>query len=311
MKTMQGARHPRTRISILAWIGSMLAPSMGRRAQARAKWRMRLPPVTIPAMVVSILILGFADPSFAQSRKYAVEIIAFDYLDFAGLDEEFWEEDTKEPSPIGTIAPKRAVPGGALRRGVHFVMPSNLILSKEFLRLRRSKNFRPLLHTGWLVSAPSSAEAAQAVWVGERPALADEEPAAGVGGIRREKLPDPNRKIRPAVRGTVKISRSGRYLQVELDLIYDRLGDNPPPPSMTAVAGVSEAIDEGNEQWVADIGDGDGDGDAEDPNAQPDHQYLLEDGFPARYRLVAKRRISPQRLHFFDHPLFGVIMKIK
>ena len=297
MKTMQAGEGPRTWISVLAALGLTIAPSWGR-----AKERLTLPGTI--AAILSVAALGAADPGHAQGRKYAAEIIAFDYLDSSGLDEEFWEDDPDEPSPIGTIAPKRAVPGAALRRGVHFIVPSNLILNKEFRRLRLSKNFRPLLHTGWLVSAPSSANAAQAVWVGERPALADED-SGGDGEIRREKLPDPNQKIRPAVRGTVKISRSGRYLLVELDLIYDRLGNNPPPSNI--VADLAEGIDDGSERWVADTGDSD----TGDPNAGSDHRYLLEDGFPARYRLIAKRRVSTQRLHFFDHPLFGVLLKIK
>ncbi|WP_025772113.1 CsiV family protein [Thioalkalivibrio sp. HK1] len=316
MKTMQADNGPKHRLSVLAAIDSTIAPSRRRASERQEehqrehnteqkKKRMRLFDVMLA--IVAVAALGAADPSQAQARKYAVEIIAFDYLDFSGLDEEFWDEDPAEPSPVGTIVPKRAVPGAALRRGVHFIVPSNLVLNNEFRRLRQSKNFRPLLHSGWLVSAPSSASAAQAVWIGERPALADDESGGVVdGAIRREKLPDPNRKIRPAVRGTVKISRSGRYLLVELDLIYDRLGDNPPPLNIVA-ADIADELDNADEQWLADGGDSD-DG---DPNAQPDHQYLLEDGFPTRYRLIARRRVSPQRLHFFDHPLFGVLMKIK
>ncbi len=256
--------------------------------------------------ILAIAALCAADPGHAQGRKYAVEIIAFDYLDFAGLDDEFWESNPDEPSPFDALTPKRAVPGAALKRGVHYVIPSDLMLQKEYRRLRRSKNFRPLLHSGWLVFAPRSAESAQAVWVGERPALADES-AEAEGDIRREKLPDPTKKIRPAVRGTVKISRSGRYLQVELDLIYDRLGDNPPPVDLVAAGfeGIAEGIEDGAE-GLADTS-----ADTSDDDALSDHLYLLEDGFPARYRLVAKRRVSTQRLHFFDHPLFGVLLKIK
>ena len=75
---------------------------------------------------------------------------------------------------------------------------------------------------------------------------------------------------RPTVQGTVKVSLE-RYLHVEVDLLYSR-----PETEATAT-----------------------------PDAT-----LTRPTPPIQFRLAAERRMRSRELHYIDHPLFGVLVRI-
>ena len=96
--------------------------------------------------------------------------------------------------------------------------------------------------------------------------------------VRSARVPEPGAgesppSLRPAMDGTVQLYR-GRFLHLNADLLYYR----------ATLAGTSPGA-------VA-LPDGDG------------------DGFPTVFRLTQSRRMRLQELHYLDHPLFGVLVRV-
>ena len=146
-------------------------------------------------------------PAGAAERWFTVEIIVFDDLRGEGRHTEHWPADPGEPSVDGSIELER-LPGGQPDGAAHafrLVNRSELSLSGVRDALRRSANYRPLLHTAWRLPGVGH-KAARPAHVGAR--LGDSG-ADGNGGER------------PTVQGTVKVSLA-RFLRVDLDLLYIR-----------------------------------------------------------------------------------------
>ena len=169
------------------------AAAGGRRLAPRAPPAPRRPFAALAVFVLTAMLGGAAD---AAQRWYVVEIIVFDTPGNEGLDVEHWPAD---PGALSIEDAAGLAPGGGAR-AFRRLDRAGLSLNRVRNTLRRSARYRPLLHTGW--RAPGlPRNAARPAYIGAR--LAD----TGNGD-------DP-----PAVYGTVKVS-VGRYLHVELDLLY-------------------------------------------------------------------------------------------
>ena len=158
-------------------------------------------------------------------------------------------------------------------------------LKSEFSRLQRSRGLQPEIHLAWRQPV-SNQKNAQLLYLRTPYAAAEskmeidrerEEEGAGLvtesgifGGLASITTAEP-----PGLEGTIRISVS-RYLHVELDLLR-RIRSATPYPSyeQSFEGGLTE-------------------------QAQPYH----------RYRMQAHRRMRSGELHYIDHPLMGVLIKI-
>ena len=145
-------------------------------------------------------------PAGASERWFTVEMIVFDDLRGVGLHAEHWPADPGEPSLVGSIGLER-LPGGQPDGAAHafrLVNRSELSLTGVRESLRRSANYRPLLHAAWRLPGVPQGEA--------RPAHVSARLVDGGADGGGE---------RPTVQGTVEVSLA-RYLRVDLDLLYIR-----------------------------------------------------------------------------------------
>ena len=146
----------------------------------------------------------------ASERWFTVEIIVFDDLQDENLHAEHWPAEPGKPSLQGALELTRSQGGEPEKAARAFRLLDRSELSLNAVRnsLRRSARYRPFLHTGWRLPGLSH-RAARPAHVSPR--LGDDG-AAVPGSVSGE---------RPAVQGTVKVSRA-RYLQVDVDLLYRR-----------------------------------------------------------------------------------------
>lgn len=213
---------------------------------------------------------------------YNVEVIVFRAVDPAAGSGETWPADPGVPdwaaalplNPPNSIGP--AVPYQALS-------PVNEQLDDDWTRLKRSHDYQPLLHVTWVQPATDRATA----------------PAVRIG-VPASAVPAPGTVAAPAAAtgamvplqptpayGNAKLSTTGQYLHLDLDLVLQGpLTRNlwPTPASvsttaMTAPAPTTAAA------------------------ALPAPTFQL-------YRLRQDRRVNAGKLSYFDNPLFGAIVLI-
>ena len=156
-----------------------------------------------------MLAAMLAIPAGASAQWFTVEIVVFDEPDGEELHAEHWSPDPGEPSLRSAVEltfPHEDDPDDAAL-AYRLLHRSDLALDDVRRALRRSARYRPFLHVGWRLPGLRYG-AARPVHVSPR--LGND----GNGGGER-----------PVVRGTVKVSLA-RYLQVDLDLIYGRPGND-------------------------------------------------------------------------------------
>lgn len=223
----------------------------------------------------------------ANPNWYNVEVIVFRSLDPSAGSEETWPADPGIPdwstaqalNPPNSVGP--AVPFQALS-------PVGEQLGEQWNRLRRSKNYEPVLHVTWTQPIAEQATA-PAVRIGVAPSpvpVATTAPAAtpaapaltGAAAAAAAALqPTP-------VYGTAKLSTTGPYLHFDVDLVLQGQAIKTTAPVsatinaalMTPAAGTAAA-------------------------AVPALQL---------YRLKHGMRVNGGKAAYFDHPLFGAIVLV-
>lgn len=226
------------------------------------------PPTAVPA------------PPAPLPNWYNVELIVFRDTDPNAGSLETWPTDPGTPDWNGSLAfntmdsippvPFQALP------------PTSEQLGDEWTRLKRSKNYEPLLHVTWTQPALDRSMA-QAVRIGAPPAAAPAStsrplPAATAGGGNALPLPTP-------AYGTARLSTTGPYLHFDLDLVLEGpLARNSSPAASTAASNTTLLTPPG-------------------ATLTPPPTYQL-------YRLQQDRRVDGGKLTYFDHPLFGAILLV-
>lgn len=225
-------------------------------------------------------LLGFAPSLLAD--WYQVEVILFQHLN-ADTDGEFWSENPGLPDREGSI---QLIEPGETAAAEETAPPSRVpyqALSTAHYRLngvegalRLAREYRPLLHVAWQQPG-QGADRSRAVHL-ERLRSQDAQtvdrgrPAPGGGGYPSNfVVPD------PLLEGTVRL-RISRFLHVDVDMAFFPERAAAPAPAQTPAAG---------------------DGAAELERQSADY-----------VRLRQSRKIKLNELHYFDHPLFGVIVQV-
>ena len=318
-----------------------------RSAQRGREWN-RAPRRTASCAIVARLLrsvlaalflaIGLV-PEGQGASWYTVELIVFERIDDANLDDEVWLGDPGRP-PIDesialggvsalALAQELGIARAAARYAFRPLDRGQFRLGGVFSRLRASRDYRPLLHIAWHQPGVSRRRAKHAHVQGWR----DAQSGAGTSV--------PGAGTWPAIDGTLQLYRR-KFLHLRADLLYYR-GD--PGNAIVAApdalpSGSSPAQDtqeesaravEPNAAPVA--GDGAAvtvsplPGDSSLAAAVDDEANLVrgsdrEPGLPAAdgprggtdraaptvFRMTASRRMRPGELHYLDHPLFGLLV---
>jgi hypothetical protein len=181
---------------------------------------------------------------------------------------------------------------------VSLLSPAHLQLKDALKTLSRSRNYRPLLHTGWRQPIAAGKEAFKvrlaagkdfSAEFGQNGQLlsAGAEPALPFGLWELD--------------GYIKLTAS-QFLHAETNLVFRApmyipptavIGTETPATSPTTPATTPPSTDAAtNLTW------------------QTTDAPLLENQLQF-YRLIQNRRIKAKELHYFDHPLYGMVIELR
>ena len=241
--------------------------------------------------ISSVLALGLAasltraaPPAASASTPpapnwYNVELIVFRATDTSAGSLETWPLDPGTPDWNGAVP---LVPADSIGPAVPYqaLSPVNEQLGDAWTRLKRSKNYEPLLHVTWTQPALDRATA-QAVRIGvplsAAPPATTHAPAAMAGDVPLQATP---------VYGDAKLSTTGPYLHFDLDMALQGppARTSSPPVGTVAINTAVLAPPAGTATAAPTV-----------------FQY---------YRLQQDRRVDGGKLTYFDHPLFGAILLV-
>lgn len=267
------------------------------------------------ALVAGLVSFAATTPAAAATRWYHVEVVLF----AQGADDAAWRRnDWREEGPPALakntveLLPgldADGLPAGSNRRHAFRTLPpSALDLGAVADRLDRSNDYRVLLHVGWNQPGFSDDEA-PAVHLSTLGALAGaEERSAGPGGEEAE--------------GAVRFWRR-RFLHVDVDLSFGDIetwreqmegAALARPGGESAVPGLTTAGPRtGTPALPAEGSAGSAGGSAaEDDGPETDARRVAGADEPLRVaRLTRSLRLRSGRLHYIDHPLFGVLLVVR
>ena len=233
----------------------------------------------LPAVFFYCVLAGFSAPALAD--WYQVEVILFNYIK-PDADNEWWYENPGLPGRDQSIElimdTADPVAGEAIDPVDDTDLMPYLALSKDRYRLagvnrvlELSREYRPLLHVAWQQPGLDSRNI-RAIHLDNT--QFDEEPA-------EQAEPQPGEgSVRPEYTPPVKVYDGilrlwkSRFLHVDVDFAY--FPESTEQPAQGAAGGT-------------------------DDNELPSAGYV---------RLTQSRRIRSEELHYFDHPLFGLVVQV-
>lgn len=251
------------------------------------------------------LIVGLATslPAAAEEKQswYSVEVIAFLHLDSSHRDAETWQDerhlvDLSEIDPLFDPDPYPSLP-------FQQRVPEQFSLAAAAAKLSRSANFEPLIHTAWI-----------------QPAYPRDTPRV-VGFDEWFTEPGQTEDHRSQISGTLSFSE-GRYLHISNHFVYrqwlgeqlidplfqtDENGEFATPSAESFTAAPAPQLKLGGNPWNKD---------EERPDQFAEVPLDLdEDIAPTAkyqdYKLEEERRIRLNEVHYFDHPAFGILVKVE
>ncbi|MGA7802536.1 MAG: CsiV family protein [Gammaproteobacteria bacterium] len=193
----------------------------------------------------------------SQTQQYDVEILVFANTNPDDQGEQ-WPTDPGAPD-LGA-ASELGAPDGPTQLG-----PQNYRLSADDGALKRSGRYHPILHLAWRQTA-GPLDASHGVHI-HGPGASD------------------------TVDGTVKLS-VGRYLHLDLDLLYRPTSNPAADPGPTTANGPASG-----EAGSDTAGDG------QSPVPLP-AQWVSD---PGVFRMQQHRRLRSREVQYFDQPHFGVL----
>ena len=258
-------------------------------------------------LAVLLLCLAPFPGRAAPPAWHQVEVIIFSHLE-PEVGGEVWPVNPGMPQAEFSIELLTAAsPLGPVLRPEDAPLRPYLALGQErrrlgglYRRLRLSAEYRPLLHAAWLQPALQG-RSTRAVRLDsnlfeqsavERPQLTWAELA---GGWRALVSPGQGRSEPPGWQpfyrppqlrydGFVRL-RSGRFLHLDIDFAYFLAPVGGGPDATGAAPNATDATD---------------------ATPAPDREEARAD----YARLTQSRRVRLNEIHYFDHPLFGVIVQV-
>lgn len=239
----------------------------------------------IRLLTIIALLLAFVPLSSAETQDdwYDIELIIFEHKATPGAAAESWIADPGAPdlgqaielAPPLDIAPHphpELLSGATVRMPYRKLDASELKLGRLFNRLTVSGVYMPLLHVAWRQPANPS-QPVRGVHVSNTPIEQADDwhlPSSDLF-IDTRTMPAPASNV-AAVDGIVSLQRT-RFLHMNLDLL------------------LSDPAAEAAESSMFSI-------------------FSRRENRPKVYRLQAQRRIRVNEVHYFDHPVIGVIVQV-
>lgn len=237
----------------------------------------------VVAASVGMLALLLAPAGAAQERStdgeqekwYQVEVLVFERRGEQVLAEESWDPDPGRPpieESIALIAPGESPLEGPGPHAFRILPAEALILSKIRTHLENGAETSPILHVGW--RQPGVPED-DAQWVNLYLPPRDGNAASKPGSLL-------GMSQRAGIRNT---AASGQPALIPLDALQDPL---VAPPVLDGTIRVHLA------RYL---------------HADVDLVYHRKD-VETPFRLSASRRMRSGELHYLDHPVFGMLVKV-
>ncbi len=231
---------------------------------------------------------------------YTIELVVFTQGGTAALASEQWPNDPGVPElhevvelfeesddPItrpSEVPAQKAMPTAFRRLDV-----DELELGEVAGKLERHRSYRRLLHLGWRQPGLPRNQS-RAVHLNSRPFSAvasvspdTRQPASSFFSaipFLKPSEPAAETATTPGVEGTIRLYLR-RYLHLEADLLYEN-------EELSAQIGVPQAV----------VGN---------PETSP---FPAREVPVSRFRLKQQRRLRSGEIHYLDHPLFGLIVKV-
>lgn len=238
---------------------------------------------TLFTTLVALILISLSSPAVAEKAWYRVEVLVFENKDYSALHTEFWPDNPGKPEGLRPM--ELAVTDNSditQSKGWEVLPPKGYELNNRAYALKKNRRYRLLLHTAWFQPAQESGQT-KAVYLHDYlpiPYLKDRfPPRAGAMGPFHQQL-----------FGLMRL-RISRYLHVDLDLTY-RI------PQEVQYNAQRDAL-------------------METITLAPEDNRFVFTSEPVTtvaqrsYRLRESRRIKSKEVHYFDHPLFGVLLYVK
>lgn len=249
------------------------------------------------ALMTSLIValLGLAQPVFAESW-FQVEVVVFEYTR-PMTDGEAWYGNPGLPRHEHSIGLVEGIRPGQVQENIEETEPDEAttadvrvpyqVLGAErrnlegvYRVLKLSSDYRPLFHTSWQQPGRSAEQARYVHFSGVRDedkavAIADTDDPEGQGDIEAAKPGQIQSHESPEIAFDAMLRlRSSRFLHLDVDAAYF-------PTDPTVLLAGADARDD-----------------------------LVAYQFADYVRLQESRRIRLKELHYFDHPLFGIIVQV-
>jgi hypothetical protein len=266
----------------------------------------------IRLIVSTLALLALAGTASAQDEEpkwYTVEVVIFENLNPDALLSEQWSSDPGKPALTGAIEltgasdqpldPELAESASGSPHAFQALPPDQWQLGAVAGRLSPSNGYRVLLHLAWREPGLDQRQS-RAVHVRVGPKLLEPSSTSLAGGqIEGQPAPDVlprgatasggtepglEHPSAPALDGTLRLYVE-RYLHLDVDLLYYR-----PAPEIPAPAAADNT------------------GSDSTPASAPARTPTV--WRPTLFRLHQSRRMRSGELHYFDHPLLGVLALI-
>lgn len=302
--------------------------------QRREKALRRFIAWPILALLVTVVPTALITPARADEPPfYNVELIVFKNLDPGVMDAERWPTQPTLTAPSRFLSLGSLLSGAAATMGLPYqnysaLAPADLQLDEAVKRLKASRHYRILLHTGWrqppadqkdglplwidmtippgdahspappvTASGDPSASAADGPLASNPPATA---PNQSAGPVIAPGPATPNATVdQPRLEGTVQFYVS-RYMHFEVHLAY--LTSRPAQPDSPNGAPGDTAAADGQAMGLPANISATG-MTAPNVSAQPART-------PVVFQIDEERRVRSGELHYFDHPGFGVLVQV-
>lgn len=231
---------------------------------------------------ITLFLASLSTPALAEKAWYQVEVLVFANKNQSALLTEAWPENPGNPSGLDIVELNITGNDDITRSKPWEVLPAKgYELNNRAYALRKSRDYRLLLHTAWQQPAQEDRQK-QAVY------LHDQLPIPFV----KSSFPPESSEIGPFLQqlfGTLRL-RISRYLHLDIDLTYR----------------IAQEV-QYNEQKDALM---------EAVKLAPEDNRFIFTSEPVTtiaqrgFRLQESRRIKSKEVHFFDHPLFGVLVYV-
>ncbi len=213
--------------------------------------------------------------SSAGEKWYQVEVVVFERRGSSVLEQESWNPNPGHPpieASIALIAPGESPLEGPGPHAFRILPEDALILNKVRGHLGNSSETSPILHVGWRQPGVPKDDAQWVnLYLPPRDGSAARETRNLLGQAKREGVEDSSAQGQPAL--------------IPLDLLQEPMV-SPPLLDGTVRVHLSRYL-----------------------HADVDLVYHRDDvEFP--FRLATSRRMRSGELHYLDHPVFGVLIKV-